>query len=422
MKAIASIRLRAYASARRRLSAFSCFVTICAVTLTGCAAPVGVLDPVSAEAPGATQLDILVATTRAPAPESGLLFSGERGEPSLSSVVVSVPPDQNRQIGRVQWPRRTPPDPMTEFALTRVDPLSGRAQAGSWLRKHAVKSRRVLVFVHGFNTRFETALFTFAQIFHDSGADAAPVLFSWPSRGSLFEYSYDRESASASRDALEKLLAQLAASPAVGEITVLAHSMGAWVTMESLRQMAIRQGRLPDRIRTVILASPDIDIDVFRAQLASFGEWRPHIDVFVSRQDRALRLSRGIAGNVERLGVIDPEAKPWIEEKGVQLIDLTGLESGDLTRHSKFAAHPDVVRFLGTQLINGDASRDGQAGVGERLGGAAMGLAQGVTGTAGLALGAPIAIVDPKMRRSYANQLEQVRQAVDNAVASGSDW
>ena len=62
---------------------------------------------------------------------------------------------------------------------------------------------QVLVFVHGFNNRFEDAVFRFAQIIHDSRADVAPVLFTWPSKGSVFAYGYDRESANYSRDALE---------------------------------------------------------------------------------------------------------------------------------------------------------------------------------------------------------------------------
>lgn len=396
-------------------------ICVLAGSLVGCAAPVGVLEPVAAEAPGATRLDILVATTRAPSPDNGVVFSGERGGFSLSSFVVSVPPDGRRQIGRVQWPQQTPPDPAREFAVLGVDSLR-ETQLDDWLRKHGSKSRRVLVFIHGFNTRFESALLSFAQIAHDSGAEAAPVLFSWPSRGSLFEYSYDRESANASRDALEKLLTRLAGNPAVGEITVLAHSMGAWLAMESLRQLAIRRGRLPAQIQNVILASPDIDVDVFRTQFASLGQKRPRVIVFVSRRDRALQFSRSIAGNIERLGVADPREKAWIEEKGVEVIDLTNVDSVDLTRHSKFADNPDVVRFLGGQLINGGSPSEAEGRVGERLGGAAMGLAQGVAGATGLALGAPIAVVDPKVRRAYSNQLEQIRQAVDNAVASGADW
>jgi len=137
--------------------------------LGGCAAPVGVLEPVPASAPDTTHLDMLVATTRARSPEPGVAFSGERGEASLSNFVVSIPPDESRQIGQVQWPQSLPPDPNRDFATLQVDALSTTKQEDAWLRAHGGKSRRVLVFIHGFNTRFETALFSFAQIFHDSG-------------------------------------------------------------------------------------------------------------------------------------------------------------------------------------------------------------------------------------------------------------
>ena len=43
----------------------------------------------------------------------------------------------------------------------------------------------------------------------------------------------------------------------------MAHSMGTWLAVETLRQMAIRDGRVPVKIQQVILASPDLDVDVF---------------------------------------------------------------------------------------------------------------------------------------------------------------
>jgi esterase/lipase superfamily enzyme len=73
--------------------------------------------------------------------------------------------------------------------------------------------RQALVFIHGFNVSFEEAVFRFAQIVHDSRANVAPVLFSWPSKGSPFAYEYDSESPNYSRDALEALLRALTAVP-----------------------------------------------------------------------------------------------------------------------------------------------------------------------------------------------------------------
>ena len=134
------------------------------------------------------------------------------------------------------------------------------------------------------------------------------------------------------------MLRTAAADPSVKEISVLAHSMGTWLTMETLRQMAIRDGRLPAKLHDVVLASPDIDGDVFRKQIARIGWPRPRISVFVSRDDRALDVSRLIGGDVDRLGAIDPDAEPWkstLEKENVHVFDLTDVSTPDRLRHGK---------------------------------------------------------------------------------------
>jgi esterase/lipase superfamily enzyme len=90
------------------------------------------------------------------------------------------------------------------------------------------------------------------------------VLFTWPSRASVFAYGYDRESTNLSRDGLEQVLNMLARDPAVSEVTILAHSMGNWLTLEVLRQMAIRDRRVPAKIRNVMLAAPDASPELVR--------------------------------------------------------------------------------------------------------------------------------------------------------------
>jgi len=47
----------------------------------------------------------------------------------------------------------------------------------------------------------------------------------------------------------------LAKDPEVGEITVFAHSMGNWVTLEAMRQMAFHDGKVAEKIHDVILAA-----------------------------------------------------------------------------------------------------------------------------------------------------------------------
>ncbi len=394
------------------------------LALAACGRPEGVLAPIGGAAPGASLVDMLVATTRKPAADPGILFTGERKpDVSLTNIVVSVPPDAARRVGEVQWPQQLPPNPATDFAAVSVTPLSGEAAAQTWLRKALPPQKRVLVFVHGFNVRFEDAVFSLAQIVHDSGAQAAPVLFTWPSRGNLFQYVYDRESTNASRDELETLLWRIVDDRDVREVTVMAHSMGSWLVMESLRQMAIRRGRVPPKIQSVILAAPDLDVDVFTAQWLKIGKPRPRLSVFSSREDRALQVSRRLAGDVQRLGLVDPTVEPYrtqLENEGVEMIDLTDLSRPGSLNHSKFAENPEIVQLLGKRLIAGQSFGPAPS-LGERVGTFAMGVGQTVGGVAGVAVTAPLAIVDPESRRTLDDQVGHLGGVAGDALTSAPD-
>jgi esterase/lipase superfamily enzyme len=413
-------------AARRALAG----VLIAAFVLTGCGGRlIGVMQPAGVVArgssPGTSNVDLLVATTRAPSSDPAVLFSGERGTGlTVNAVDVSIPPDANRKVGQVQWPSRLPADPQKSFVTVAVDPLQDERAGEEWLKNHMPKSRRALIFVHGFNNLYEDAVYRFAQIVHDSHADVAPVVFTWPSRGSIFDYNYDKESTNYSRDALEELLRRTAANPAVDDITIMAHSMGTWLTVEALRQMAIRNGRVAAKINNVILASPDLDVDVFSRQFASLGKDRPHFTIFVSRDDRALALSRRISGNVDRLGQIDPSVEPYrskLEAAGITVLDLTKLKGSDRLNHGKFAESPEVVRLIGDRLVAGQTITDSQVGIGEAVGAVAMGAAQTVGSAASVAVSTPIAIFDPRTRRNYDAQLKRLGQSVENTAGSVGD-
>lgn len=335
-----------------------------AFVLAACGStPKGFLLPTAAPAaPGARHIDMLVVTTRAASPAPGVIYGGERDtSASAAEIVVSVPP--SHRIGAVEWPKHEPPDPATEFTTVSLAP-SDKANTLAWFNRMGGEHARLLVFVHGFNTRFESAVYRYAQFVADSQADAAPLLFTWPSRGKLLDYQYDRDSAIYSRDALEEALTKAADAPAVKEMTVVAHSMGTYLTMEALRQLAIRRGGLPAKINNVVLASPDIDPQVFAHQVQALGPNPPHITIFVSRDDRALMVSRLLSGNLLRLGAIDPSREPFrskLEANGnITVIDLTKLKAGDSLNHGKFAQSPEVVKMLGQQLINGQVLTQGE--------------------------------------------------------------
>ncbi len=296
--------------------------------------PQGVLVPTIVSADGTSRVSILAATTRQRSTtDPGEMFSGARAAGvSYAAVTVSIPPDSFRQAGDIQWPTSLPGDPSRNFVTVSAGYLDKPAfvSAISAATKQT-GPRNVLLFVHGFNNRFDDAVYRFAQIVHDSNAPGIPVLFTWPSLGEerLRAYTYDRESANYSRDAFEQLLDLLSSNPNVKGINIVAHSMGNWVTLEALRTRAIRNGRIGDKVKNVMLVAADVDVDVFRTQIRRMGAPRPRFLVFVSQKDEALAFSQFIWDGVPRVGAVDPNQEPYstdFEQEQIAVFDLTKLK------------------------------------------------------------------------------------------------
>ncbi|MRG57221.1 alpha/beta fold hydrolase [Phyllobacterium sp. SYP-B3895] len=387
----------------RSVRTFSPAIIVLGLALAGCAGhPKGVMAPVmTTGATGGSSVDMLVVTSRVPSDDPATLFTGERSpKPYLTDITVSIPSDKIRKPGTVQWPKRLPPNPKTDFAVTHVKELNSVAEGRAWFREHVVGGH-ALVFVHGFNNRYEDSVFRFAQIVHDSGAQVTPILFTWPSRASVFDYNYDKESTNYSRVAFEQTLRTLANDPEVKDITVMAHSMGTWLAMESLRQMAIRDGRVAPKIDNVILASPDIDVDVFARQFTEMGEKRPKFTIFVSQDDRALAASRFISGDVQRLGAINPAEEPYrskLEHAGITVIDLTKVKAGDSLNHGKFAESPQVVQLIGQRLVTGQTLTDSNVSLGQGITAVVAGSVSTVGNIAAKTVAAPLTVIEEPKR------------------------
>jgi esterase/lipase superfamily enzyme len=336
----------------------------------------GVLVPVTERADGTSQVALLAATTRARSTtDEGEMFNGERAEAvSYASIVVSIPPDSAREVGKIQWPASTRGDPKQNFVTVSANyierPTFTAAIANSVKPVHKGK---VLVFVHGFNNRFDDAVYRLAQIVHDSRVPALPILFTWPSRGEskLRAYTYDRESANYSRDALEELLDQLNRNPNVTEVNVLAHSMGNWVTLEALRARYIRPVRVADKVKNVMLVAPDVDVDVFRTQIHRMGTQRPRFFLFVSQDDKALALSKAIWGGEPRLGEVDPTQDPYRGEFArdrIEVFDLTSLKRAGDNAHSRaFEDVTSVVGMIKQRLGTGQQISESEPGLTDGL-------------------------------------------------------
>ncbi|WP_310620328.1 alpha/beta hydrolase [Flexibacterium corallicola] len=290
-------------------------------------------------AAGTSEETILIATTRERSEQENTLYGGERGNSVLdfASVTVSIPP--THVPGEIEWPSSPPGDPETDFVVRNADFIDGSAQFTGALRRQIAKrpfeQRSSMVFIHGYNTLFAEAIFRYAQFSHDSEFAGVPVLFTWASRGDVTNYVYDSNSATIARDGLEELLLTVS-NNTPDSVYIVAHSMGNWTLLETLRQMKIDGNNILENKRVfVVLAAPDVDVDVFKQQLKRIGPTANPFVVMLSRDDRALRLSRRIAGGKDRVGAYVNDEE--LADLGVIVLDLTDVQSNDASRHTKFA-------------------------------------------------------------------------------------
>ena len=338
----------------RRYAHFAMTVVL-AVTLSGCATRPGpeVLVPVTTTTPGIKTQPIYVATTRKRVSPSENVFTAERADTlNFAKFIVAIPP--NHRLGNIEWPEGTP-DSRVSFATTGQAVLSAAEfrDAVAPPPRSSRGKRNVLIFVHGYNNNFQESLYRLAQINADAQIGGVPILFAWPSQGEVTGYAADKDAAAYSRDHLIELLTMVTSSPQVGEIMVVAHSMGGMLTAEALRELRIqRRDGVIARLSRVVLAAPDIDVDVFRSQVQTIGPLKPALLVLVSKDDTALKLSNVIGGSRARAGALDVE-NPLVQEAAlkakVQVVDISQLQSQDGSLHhdrfvSLAALYPQLRR------------------------------------------------------------------------------
>ncbi|WP_428644689.1 alpha/beta hydrolase [Roseibium sp.] len=337
------------------------FLLAVLLLVSACAGPpdniIGLDSPSSSlsRLQGLKSREVYILTTRAASDDPALLFSGDRGEGlSLAKVRVTIPP--GHKTGHIERAKSLPPDPRKDFTI--VDPEvfatdnAFVADLRRKIRSQPKSGRDVLLFVHGFNTTLTDAIVRTAQFANDMNFSGVPVVFSWASKGKVLDYVYDLNSTLTARDRLVDGANLLDKASPTG-FDLVAHSMGNFLTMEAIRQAAMQKRyNTTGKIRTVILASPDIDIDVFETQIRQLPRSQRKFYVLISHNDKALSFSRKIAGGVNRVGEADAER---LAKLGVTVVDLTQIKDTNSLNHTKFADAPEVVQLIGFRLAEGNS-------------------------------------------------------------------
>jgi esterase/lipase superfamily enzyme len=276
---------------------------------------------------------LLVATTRKPVDGARTRpwFGPERASTMTVARAKLKPPSETRlslaSVGLDDW---------------QIDGIEQVAQPDELLGD-ATSGQDVLIYVHGFNQTFEMAALDAARLADHIRFRGETMVFSWPSRAKLLDYAYDRDSAMWSRDALEQVLTSLMASPTSGRIHIVAHSIGSMPTMEALRQLYARDGEATvERIGAMVLASPDLDLDVFSSSVKRIGSLTTKITVISATNDRALALSGWLAGGITRVGAAQNAELTGL---GLRVVDAS-QEGWGIINHDLFLSNAQVQQVI----------------------------------------------------------------------------
>lgn len=296
---------------------------------------------------------VFAATSRLP--EADGTFGYRRSDTlRLLELTVSIPP--GRQPGTLDFGYARP-DPRKQFTMARrkvfTDDQAFRSRLQQALGSQPDAAREITIFVHGFNaTQAETA-FRAAQVAHDTNMPGLLMVYSWPSRGKPLAYAYDGDSALFARDGLETLVREVK-SAGVDRIVLVAHSMGSFLTMETLRQIDLQDpGWAARNLAGVVLISPDLDVEVFRAQMLRLSVVPEPFVIFVSSKDKVLNISSRLRGTYrpQRLGNLSSIDR--IRDLPVEVIDTTAFADSAGSSHFIPATSPALLAMLkGAQSVS----------------------------------------------------------------------
>ncbi len=131
------------------------------------------------------------------------------------------------------------------------------------------REKDILIFIHGFNVTFAFAIRRTAQIFYDLEFKGVPMAYSWPSPGEVTEYMYDEASVQYTVPHLVAFLKTVIDGRDDANIYIIGQGMGARALVNALKEISfIYAGK--HVFKNIILATPDIGRDVFKASLLPY--------------------------------------------------------------------------------------------------------------------------------------------------------
>lgn len=281
-------------------------------------------------------------------------YGKDRGALELGTCTVNIP--ANKKFGDVPrpkwWKLRFKENPDKDVMILKLEPQSEAAFYGQLSQKIAAsKEKDAFVFIHGYNVEFAEAAWRAGQMAYDLGFDGAPIMYSWPSHGTVKGYTGDEDNVRWTVPNFTNFIKGIIAS-GVQRLHIISHSMGNRALADMLKELKTLHPENPHLFNQIILAAPDIDSEIFIRDVAPvLSKTCKRATLYASSKDKALKASRALHNNILRAG---QSGEAMVIVEGIDTVDASGVDT-DLLGHGYFAATAPLINDI-FQLIKSGAS------------------------------------------------------------------
>ena len=281
---------------------------------------------------------------------------GTEADPAVSLLKCKLNLPRLRAVGSIEATQ----DPRGDtHRYLRILDGEAYAEKTAWLdHLRDGNPAGMLVFIHGFNVKFEEALLRAGQIAYDLKFQGKVVLLTWPAgpADGFFEttrlsrtYQSNADAARASVEPFTALLQELSGLGIPTYITI--HSMGHQVALRALSSFP--EADRTAWIQELFLNAPDFPVDEFRkSTLGVLRKLAKRITLYCSYQDNAMVASELVNKN-RRLGAC--ERFDGVDVVNVSEVDAPALGIGGLG-HGYYAGRAVLTDIH--QALEGTEARD----------------------------------------------------------------
>jgi len=278
-------------------------------------------------------------------------YGAGRADMSYGVATVALSTRKQGESAVADWSRWQARDtnPKNRNELLSIDTMAKRT-FGQYLDSKVADAadRSVLVYIHGYSRKFDTAARNMAVLAYEMDFRGVPVLYSWPSKGSPLAYADDAESLQQSTAHLLAFLRELVTERDVDTVHVAAHSMGNRGLLKALVKLVQDQDVNADwKFGEIVLFAPDVGEVTFQRQyLPLLQNLESRTTIYVSAVDVPLRTSTKVNSS-RRIG--DANEYVFVVD-GIETVDITTVTRA-IGAHSAYRGNPELQADL-YYLIN----------------------------------------------------------------------